>query len=233
MMSRGLIALAGFVAAAPAVAQDGRSTFTLPAGCEAFLTVQSRDCTVDHHFTCEGDPAGHQQRVSLDESGLTYLGQIDDETQWVTSFHPLSGHSERLEDDPADRASFSGLLSTGQDTYDFRTLSDEIGPTRYVGQDSLTGNTVVIDGVTLDETAYNITAYAADGSEAWSSRGNEFVSRDFRMFLGGTSQITTPTDSYERDGRPQEFIFPGEPGFLSANPKFGCGAIMSSLEILP
>lgn len=206
-------------------------TFSLPAGCTAYLTVQSKDCSVDHQFTCEGDPEGHKQRVSLDERGITYLGTIDDETQWLQSFHPLSQHSERLEDAPADRASFSELLENGVDTYDFTTLSDEIGPTRYVGADELTGRIVTIDDIALQETAYQITAFNADGEEIWSSKGNEYISRDWRFFLSGTSTITVPGDSFERDGSPVEFIFPGEPGFLSANPKHGCGVVMSSSPV--
>ena len=211
-----------------AVAQDGPATFSLPAGCDAYLTVQTKSCSVEHHFTCSGDPDGHQRRVALDERGLTYLGTIDREAQWMGSFHPFTGHSERLEDDPVDPASLSELITTGRDSYDFRTLSDEIGPTRYVGEDTLTGRQIVIDDVTLDETTYDITAYDGDGTEMWSSRGNEFISRNWRMFLSGTGTITVPDDKFDKDDTPVEFIFPGEPGFLSANPKHGCGAMMSS-----
>lgn len=210
----------------PAVAQQG---FALPAGCTGYVTVQMKSCTVSHHFTCTNDPEGLQRRVDLAEDGVTYFGAIDAETQWIESFHVRSGHSERLEDEPANRASFSALLADGVDTYDFSTLSDEIGPTRYVGQDSLTGETVEIDGVTLDRTQYTIMALDADGNEMWRSTGNEFISRDWRMFLSGTSTYVTPEDTYEVDNSPVEFVFPGEPGFLSANPKFGCGEIMSSL----
>ena len=51
------------------------------------------------------------------------------------------------------------------------------------------------------------------------------------MCLAGTGTVTTPRDTFERDGSPVEFIFPGEPGFLSANPKHGCGVVMSSLQV--
>ena len=217
--------------AAPASAQT-RETFSLPPGCDAYLTVQSASCEVDHHFICEGDPEGHKQRVSFNEEGMTYIGTTDDETQWIRSFHPFTGHSERLEDSPADPASLTELLATGRDSYDFRTLSEEIGTTRYVGADELTGRTVTIDDITLQETSYEITAYAEDGTEIWNSKGNEFISRDWRMFLAGTGVVTVPSESWEKDDRPVEFIFPGEPGFLSVNPKHGCGVVMSSLEVL-
>ncbi|MFN3662802.1 hypothetical protein [Yoonia sp.] len=225
------IALSLILAAGPAIAQ-GPSTFSLPAGCTAYVTVQSQSCEVDHHFTCSGDTDGMKRRVSLDEQGLTYVGQIDEEAQWIASFHVLAGINETLAPDPADPASLTELFASNLDTWDFRTQSAEVGETRYVGQDSLTGRQVTIDGVTLDETDYHITAYDASGTEIWSSRGNEYVSRDWRMFLSGTSTITTPGDTFTLDNAPVEFIFPGEPGFLSARPKHGCGLAISSADIL-
>ena len=213
--------------ALPAAAQDAPSTFSLPAGCDAFLTVQTESCQVDHHFTCQGDPEGHQRRVSLDERGVTYAGEIDNETQWISSFHVISGHREVLESDPVEPASLSDLIRTGVDDYDFRTFSDEIGTTRYVGQDTLTGREITIDGVTLAETTYDITAYDEAGNEIWSSQGNEFVSRKWRTFLAGTGVVTTPDGTFEQSNRPVEFIYPGEPGFLSSNPKHGCGVAIS------
>jgi hypothetical protein len=42
-----------------------------------------------------------------------------------------------------------------------------------------------------------------------------------------TRTVTTPTEVFETDGRPVEFAFPGEPGFLSAEPLYDCGAVLS------
>ena len=221
------LALALIALAAPAAAQDTPATFSLSAGCEAFVTVQSESCQVDHHFICQGDPAGHKRRVSLDEQGMTYTGVTDDETQWISSFHVLSGHTEVLENDPAAPASLSELIATGADDFDFRTLSDEIGTTRYVGRDTLTGRQITIDDVTLDETTYDITAFDGAGNEIWSAQGREFISRDWRMFLAGTGTVTASDGTFDRSNRPVEFIFPGEPGFLSASPKHGCGVAIS------
>lgn len=213
--------------ALPAAAQDGPASFSLPAGCEAYLTVQTESCTVQHHFTCSFDPDGHQRRVSLDEQGLIYAGLIDRETQWIESFHILSGHQEALAPDPAEPASLSDLIASAVDDYDFRTLSDQIGETRYVGQDTLTGRQITIDGVTLDETTYDITAYDAAGNEVWSAQGREFISRDWRVFFSGTGTVTNADGSFEISDRPVEFIFPDEQGFLSARPKHGCGVAIS------
>ncbi|EYD76368.1 hypothetical protein Rumeso_02032 [Rubellimicrobium mesophilum DSM 19309] len=213
--------------AAPQQSQPGQ-TFQPPAGCTAYLTVQMSSCTVSHHFTCENDPAGWQRRVDMDEGGVTYFGAIDGQTEWVESFHVLSQHSEFLAPNPADPANFDDLLSKGEDHWDFTTNSDQIGPTRYVGYDKLTGETTTIDGVTLDRTEYAITAYAPDGSEVWRGTGSEYVSRDWRMFLSGQSSVVVGEDVEEVDDTPKEFIRPGERGFLSVNPKYGCNEVMSS-----
>lgn len=209
------------------IGAQAETLFSLPAGCTAYVTVQDHSCIVEHHFRCDGDPAGIQRRVSLSEEGMTYMGQIDTEAQWIESYHVSTGHTERLEPNPADRASLSELIAGNLDTYDFRTASAEIGVTRYVGQDTLTGKTVEIDGVTLEETTYSLRALAPDGSELWRSKGREFINREWRMFLSGAGRVTTPTDTYETDSTPVEFIFPGEAGFLSSKPKHGCGVMMS------
>jgi hypothetical protein len=226
-MKKTLLTCLFISAAIPANAQTAE-VFELPAGCDAYLTIQTEACSVDHIFTCEGDTEGHQRRISIGASGVTYAGEIDRDTQWVESFHIRSGHVERLEAEPRDRASFSNLVEMGIDTYDFQTESDEVGVTRYVGQDSLTGQQVTIDGVVLDVTQYNITAYDEDGELKWSSEGNEYISQRFRMFLAGSSKVTTENGTFDNDDNPVEFIFPGEPGFLSANPKHGCGETLSS-----
>ena len=213
--------------ATPVMAQDNPAQYLLPSGCTAYLTVQNESCQVDHHFTCALDPEGHQRRVTLDEEGILYAGEIDRETQWINSFHIRSGFRDRLEVAPKEPASLSDLIAFGVDDYDFRTLSDEVGVTRFVGQDTLTGRTITIDGITLDETTYDIVAYDEAGQELYTSQGREYISRDWRMFLSGTGTTTTPQGTYENAERPVEFIFPGEPGFLSTRPKHGCGVAIS------
>jgi hypothetical protein len=226
------------VLATPAAAQEaappatgeapGTRLFQVPAGCTAYLTVQQASCTVSHHYTCEGDPEGWQRRAEMDERGVAYAGAIDGETQWIESLHFLSDHSETLAPNPADPASFSELLATGRDSFDFVTDSPEIGPTRYAGSDRLTGESVTIDGVTLDRTEFQLVATDATGAEVWRTAGNEYISRDWRMFLAGTSATQLPDGStYEDDSSPVEFIRPGEEGFLSVRPRHGCGQLMS------
>lgn len=209
--------------ATPVFAQE----FSMPEGCEGYLTIQNTSCSVSHHFTCDFDSPGEQRRATLDEEGLSYVGKINREAEWVESFHLRSGHTERLMSS-ADSMSMTDLLAGDLDTWDFTTESAEIGDNRYVGFDQLTGDSVVIDGITLQRTEYSLTAFDADGNEIWKASGREFVHPDWRMFIGGESSYTTSGDTFDSDDTPVEFIFPGEPGYLSVNPKFGCGVELSS-----
>jgi hypothetical protein len=210
----------------PVLAQGG---FSLPAGCTAYVTVQKADCTVSHLFRCEGDPAGHQRRVDLNETGLTYMGVIDAETQWIESFHASTGDTTYLAPDAADPANLTELIETGRDELDFQTMSGMYGLTRYLGEDRLTGETVVIDGVELLRTAFEMVVYDQSGNVVWEIAGNEFIHPEWRTFLSGTRTFTTADDVVSEDGTPVEFIFPGEPGFLGSTPRHGCGVMISGL----
>ena len=218
---------AGLFAALLPVAAAAQSPVSLPAGCEGYVTVQKRSCTVSHYFTCDGDPEGHQWRVDYGEVGMLYMGRIDAETQGIESFHIEANSVERLAPNPADPASLTELLATGRDEWDFQTVSDPLAVTIFRGHDELTGNQVTIDGVTLDETIFDVTATDPTGAELWRVTGSEFVSREWRTFLSGVRVVTTPDEQYETDARPVEFLFPGEEGFLSATPRHECSNVLS------
>lgn len=211
--------------ATPVAAQE----FSLPQGCDGYLTIQSTSCTVSHYFRCTDDTDGQQRRATLDEDGLSYVGRISKDAEWLESFHLRSGHTERLLTSE-DTMSISTLLSEMVDTFNFVTDSREIGRSNYVGMDRLTGESVVIDGITLLRTEFEVTAFDDAGNQTWKSEGSEFVNPDWNMFIGGTSSFVTSTDRFDNDNTPIEFIFPGEPGYLSVNPKYGCGMQLSSYD---
>ena len=202
------------------MAQDN---FSLPAGCTGYVTVQKRGCVVSHLFTCQGDPVGHQRRVDMNEVGLTYLGTIDAETQWIESTHIEANTVERLLPGASDPASFTQLLATGLDTWDFVTESSAGWQTRSLGQDEVIDPTIVIDDVPLQMTRFTIVASdPVTGEELWRGTGQEYIHPEWRTFLSGTRTITTPTDTFDTDNTPVEFAFPGETGFLSTKPRYDC-----------
>lgn len=225
------ILAAALLPAVPARAQSVTpGVFSPPPGCTGWLTVQSRGCRVSNHYICDADVPGDQWRADFDQEGIFFVSRIDRETQWVESFDMFPTTRQVLLPNPADPASFSTLLSTGIDTFDFG-LSVEDGSQSVVrGFDRLTGRSVTIDGVTLEETEFDYTETAPDGSTTQKARGNEYINRDWRIFLSGISEFESPDGMLPVDGTPRQFIFPGEPGFFTTEPIFDCDATMSGLD---
>lgn len=222
--------LAACLAASAVRAAD---SFALPAGCAAYVTIQKHSCRVSHLFRCEGDPEGYQHRVDLSDSGMTYLGIIDGETQWIESFYPSTGETQKLLPGATDPASFTTLLETGRDDWDFLTTSDLGGTVRTVGYDELTGAEVTVDGVTLLETRFHGQETDTADRVTWSGEGTEYINPDWRTFISGRRHVTVASGDYSTDYSPVDFAFPGEAGFLATKPRYDCGAVMSKREVSP
>ena len=213
-------------------------TFTPPEGCTAFLTVQARQCRVSNYYKCSADAPGDQWRQDFDQEGLFFRTHIDAETQWIESFEINPPVRQSLDPGAQDPASFTDLLGKGRDDFAFGLTKDTGDQTRVRGFDKLTGKSFVIDGVTLKETEYEFTETDMDGNILRQSRGNEFISPDYRMFFSGSSEWNDGTDYVPIDGSPVQFILPGEPKFGSTQPIFDCDAILSRqdsdvLEVVP
>ncbi len=216
------------LAASPAYA----GSFTPPEGCTTFMTVQARACRVSNYYKCTADVPGDQWRADFDQQGPFFLSRINSEAEWVESFD-LGDVAVRqtLNPAPADPASFSELLSSGTDTFEFGLTRDNGEVSRVNGFDRLTGKTVTIDGITLKQTEFEFTETDPAGTILRQSNGNEYISPDMRLFFSGPSQWNGGDGEFlPMDGSPVQFIFPGEPGFASTEPLFDCDALMSELS---
>lgn len=208
-------------------------TWEPPPSCEAFMTVQSKACRVSHYYKCAGDAAGDQWRVDLDQEGEFFFSRIDHEAQWVESYDPVQ---QLLDPAPPDPASFSELLANGIDTWDFGLSREDGTGSRATGYDRLTGRSVTIDGIALQETEVEYTEYDRGGAVLRRSRGNEYLHPDWRLFFAGPGETDLGDGQWRPiDGSPVEFIFPGEAGFLDRQPKYDCDALTASAPatILP
>jgi hypothetical protein len=204
-------------------------TWTAPEGCEVFMTVQSKACRVSHYYRCSADAPGDQWRVDMDQEGKFFFSRIDTEGQWVESFDPLR---QVLDPSPADPASFSELLASGVDTWDFSLSKEDGTGSRASGYDRLTGKQVLIDGITLSLTELDFTEYDLAGNVLRRGRGNEYVHPGWRLFFAGPGEADLGDGQWRPiDGSPVEFIFPGEEGFLATQPKYDCGALTASLPV--
>lgn len=206
-------------------------SFTPPKGCTTSLTVQSRGCYVANYYTCEADPKGDQWRADFDQEGLFFLSRIDSETQWVESIELNPTVTQRLDPSPKDPASFSALLATGRDDFEFSLSKDNGEHSNVTGYDQLTGKTVTIDGITLEQTEYEYAETDDAGTLLRKSRGHEYISREWRRFFSGNSEWWDGTDWQPLIGEPVQFILPGEKGFAASQPLFDCDAQMSALEM--
>lgn len=205
-------------------------TWSAPESCEMFMTVQAKGCRVSNYYTCTTDQPGDQWRADFDQEGLFFRSRINSETEWVESISQgESGTTvQLLAPNPADRASFSELLSTGIDTFEFSLHRDNGFDTNVTGFDRLTGRSMTIDGVVLEETEFEAVETDASGNQVGRSRGNEFISRDMRMFFSGPGQTDLGDGQWlPIDGGPIDFIFPGEPGFASTRPLYDCEPLMT------
>lgn len=205
------------IVAGPAVA----GSFTPPIGCSAYLTVQSSNCTVEHHYTCEADAPGEKWHTELDQDGQIYVGKVDDEAQWLDSYYVRSQERESLSAPAPDPASLTTLFATDIDTYEFY-INTANGRHRVSGFDRIAEANVVIDGEVLHRTEYVIEITNRKGEVTYAASGSEYVSQKYRRYFSGYGDVTAPDAPYSYRSVPIEFIYPDEKGFLENTPIYGC-----------
>ena len=226
-LAYGLRGLACLLLPAPALANP----WAPPESCEIFLTVQAKACRVSNHYRCEGDDPGDQWRADFDQEGLFFQSRINFDAEWVESFEPGSGVLQTLDAGRRDPMNFSNLLASGRDDFDFGLSRDDGSRSTVTGFDRLTGETATIDGMVLEVTQFEYTEVDSFGTVTNRARGNEYISREMRLFFAGPGQTDLGDGMWrEIDGRPVQFIFPGEPGFAAKQPLFDCDAIMSMAQ---
>lgn len=203
-------------------------TWTAPEGCEINMTVQSKGCRVSNHYTCKADPPGDQWRADFDQEGVYFYSRINREAEWVESFDVNPTVRQTLDPGAEDPASFSELLSAGIDTYVFSLTREDGTHSNVSGYDRLTGRTVTIDGVALEETEFEYTETDDSGYVVRRAHGHEYISRERRNFFAGPGETDLGDGQWlPIDGSPVDFAFPGDKGFGSTQPIYDCDAIMS------
>jgi len=166
----------------------------------------------------------------MDRDGAYHRSTIDAETRWVESENYRSGIVDRLVPNAQDDASFSTLLQTGRDDFDFWTKSNDGTRLRHQGFDRLTGETVTINGQTLERTEFQLTTSDSQGQVLIQRQGNQFISREFGRFFGGVETNRDWTGAKtQTDDSPMLFSFPGDAGFGSTTPQFDCDQLLTQI----
>lgn len=208
------------------------TSFSPPKGCELDLTAQLRGCRVENLYHCASDPAGDRRMDFADDTGSYYLSHIDKETRWISSVDLASGVSDALDAKASkDNASFTALLKTGQDDYDFVTRSNDGEVRRYIGYDRLTGEKVTIGPMTLERSAFRMRVEDGFGHLVAHREGTELVSRTLRVFFAETETVR-PADGDPVDdvSTPLLIARPGDKGFGAAAPLFDCEMTMTAIS---
>lgn len=232
MIARARLALlAGALTLAAAVPVAAK-IFTPPQGCQVYLTVQEHGCVVSNLYRCAQDKPGDQWRADFGVNGAVFVSKTDNETQWIESEDLESGNHERLRPGAPDPASFSRLLATGRDDFDFSTVNQQGVIRRFTGHDRLTGESVTIDGVPLRRTEYAITATGASGEVLWKAQGHEYISQTWRTFFAGRGIWEDKNGKTPYDNSPARLIQPGQPGFAATVPEYDCDDV-TSLRAVP
>jgi hypothetical protein len=125
----------------------------------------------------------------------------------------------------------TNLTETGRDDFVFSLSKDNGERSNVRGYDELTGKTVTIDGVTLEETQFEYTETDSTGAILRRARGNEYINREWRMFFSGASEWDDGAGGWlPMDSPPVKFFRPGTKGFESTQPIFDCDAVLSQLS---
>ncbi len=227
-----LAAVGAILAGHPAGAA---TAFVPPEGCQVDYTVQLRGCRVENHYRCAADPAGERRISIADQTGEFFISRIDDETRWIGSAAPQDGTFTALDlAGSADNASFTTLLATGRDDYDFVTHALGGETRRYIGHDRLTGESVTVSGQTLERTEFSMRIEDEAGNLLATRSGRQLISRGLRVFFGDAESFEAADGTRSDDiSTPVSFAFPGQDGFSAAKPIFDCDMMMSLMSPNP
>lgn len=222
-------ALAALLPLACAGVAHAQGAFVPPDGCETYLTVQALDCMVTNHYVCPAIDPDHQFRTDFGEAGPAFSSRIDGRAHWVSSGPPDDPEETVTVPPEGDPGDVDELIANKVDTFDFYQESASQGLTRVTGFDRIIGE-VEIDGEPLLRTEFEMTRTDAAGQVLEHVVGKEYVSEKHRRFFAGfAADVIDGRETAGRDRSPVEFIYPGEPGFGSTYPRYGCELISGLL----
>lgn len=206
----------------------GAGAFQPPEGCALDLTVQMRGCVLGHYYRCAADTPGDRWAAFLDRDGLFSVTRIDAETRWMESLDPVTGVTERLVPEAHAHASFTRLIETGRDDFDFAVVGSDGSLRRYRGHDLLTGETRTIDRQPLEVSNFAIDVLDVDGVLLYHREGSQFVDRARRLFFAGTDRLSVPGQPDENwNETPVSFATEGQPGFGAITPLYDCDVLLT------
>jgi hypothetical protein len=189
-----------------------------PPGCDHLITIQSQSCTVRLVWSCLNHPDAHL--VDIYSGGglqarlrVMHSGAVAETRSWsVPSVNEMV--------DIADPMDVPLAIATGSDSYAYGLQGDDGLRVNVIGTVKASGETVVIDGRTLQVVEAFETLSVA-GELPQNVRVQSTYDLGLALLITG---VVTNADTGEQliDRTPVDFILPGEAGALTDKPLYGC-----------
>ena len=204
-----------FICATPTVvfAQDDE------AHCTTLAVIQSQSCLVRRVVTCDNFPNDVTAVGSYGPDGPTGMAMFNSDGRTLETNAGPGTPKVKL-GEQADPLSLRVALGAGADSFDYQMVHETAGIAQISGQITTSGETVTIDGRSLQVLTSNPTTVNPAG-ETQTVAIRYLYDPDLRlMFTDSVSDATTGEIRITRT--PVDFIWPGETGFEDYVPQFGC-----------
>ncbi len=212
--------------AAPAAASPVAEAL---ATCRPFVTVQCEGCEVETHARC---PNGDTFWREDSSDGIPVFARSKPDGGVVFD-HDAQGDGVLRVLESRDSQSMRELLETGLDSFDmtveFRLLFPFPQQSLFRGWFRLDDEEVVIDGRKLRTAVSEQWLEIGSGDQMALGTGMYHLDDKLGLLLEGPFEVSFAGAKVAMGSLPASFIFPGEPGFASEVPAFGCGPALSSL----
>ncbi|MEP3329738.1 hypothetical protein [Sedimentitalea sp.] len=211
-------AVAAFSTVVSGVASVANSadTITVPAGCEAVVTIEKQSCVATTVLDC----GTHFEERSFLNGELHETHIFNKE--WAFSGYSLKDGLQTVDIsfDEGHSITLSNLVANGTAT---TARSAQIGTGRLkdleyrlTSEATLTGETVELDGYPFQTGTLRRSFERISGSNVLDFEFEILVSRDLNLFIEGAySRQNKTSDPETLDQTPISLRFPNEPGFLA------------------
>lgn len=198
------------------VGAAGAETFQPREGCTHVVTIQGEGCYVRNVVTCPEMGDGPLV-YAVGKDGKVVATAFD--ADGATMFNGPQGAGMLLQD-RTDLFSLAALGAAGSDSFDYTMSGKDNAEVRFAGTATLTGETVDIDGRSLQVILSRQTV-TPSGAAPVESETTAYLDAGLALVL--TAEVRDPATGEVKARRaPVDFAFPGEDGALSVEPRFGC-----------
>jgi hypothetical protein len=203
--------------------------FPRDASCTHELTVQYASCTVKTYFVC-GPDAGtiRAEEVEPDKSRVALLYDrnlsliVGGDAMGLSRTYPVQGTVISLD--------WDALMAGQETTYQMEMVMEMFGLTRsgpYLGKFRLGRDSIVVSEIQLVPLIEDANWELPEPIGTITGRQTHYISDDLDFPIFGEGSSSMKGNNKSNGKIPAEILFPGDPGFESEQPKYGCPGLSS------